>query len=484
MGRYAANSVIDRLFDLYLIQNHHYLLQYAGGTYATISSRKTPIRKFSVAAHLDGRTTLGTFSGTYWTKFVCFDVDYADMSQAKWATYKLTATLDELGVSHAISFSGGKGYHVEVFFSKAVPLEYARRFHKDICERADIGDVAGGKVEYRPSGDQGVKLPLGIHQKTGSYCGYCTVSNGLVVMDPEASTAHLLGIEKVDPEIIAAICGEDSAYVYDQRDASDMENAISRHRPLETYDQSESYLLSRAADRYATGLTGPGQRHKSFLLLARLFNHNGVERREAHEAITEWFAWQNPEYYGTSSADCAQDLLECVDYVYDRDLTLMQEQRDITVSFAEIDAIMRKCPQKNQKALAYAMLIHSKRWARGNGAFYMSYAQIKDAAGMDEKTARRHLDSLVQFGIVEVVARNQLKEKRKKGSQRPSVTKIKKPNVYRMLISCGESGTFIVKDGEGIAECLQHFYDTGELRSMLPRRQFEALFRAHNTDSA
>lgn len=459
-------DVIDRLFELYIIQNNHYLIQYAGGFYRTEADRAKPLRRYHMEAHLRGRSTVGIFAGQHFTKFMTFDVDYKhSLDLAKWVTYKIAAALDSVGAhDYAISHSGSKGYHVDLFFDKAIPTETARQFFSYVLSLADVTAAEGGEVEFRPSAQQGVKLPLGRHQKTGNYCGYCRIEDGLCVMSPEESTAYLHAIKKTDHTLIVG--REELAHELD--DAAQMETAIARHRPLETYDQSESYTLSRAAARYHDGLTGPGMRHKSFLLLARLFNHNGVDRSEAVEAITEWFTWQDPSYYESTPEQCADDLRQCVDYVYDKDLTLTTEKRDLTVTYGEIDDIIRKCPQKNHKALAYAMLVHSKRWARESGDFYMTAQQMADTAGICLRTAQTQTNQLEKLGVIEIVKRNQ----KIKGTH-----KRKKPNVYRMLVA-GGGEEFKVEADTGFADCLRHFYADGDLRTLLPRRQYDSLTSA------
>lgn len=459
-------KVIDKLFDFYLIQNYHYLVQMKDGGWFAKNDRQKGVMPYHLKAHLNGGTPIGTFAGKYLTKFICFDVDFEErMDIAKWATYKLTRTLDEMGLhEYAISFSGGKGYHVELFFDKALTVEAAREFYSFTLHKAELESVEGGEVEFRPSA-QGVKLPMCIQKKTGNYCGFCTgVDDGLRVMGRAESTAHFLTLKKTDHTAILSIIEDGRSY--DNREAADMENAISRHKPLPSYNQSESYTLKHAAERYYTGLTRPGQRHKSFLLIGRLMNHNGVERPDALAAITEWFGWQDKRYYTTDWDACLKDLRECVDHVFDNDKTLIIEQHDLTVSFSEIDAIIRLCPRKNQKALAYAMLVHSKRW--GGSVFYMTYMQMGEAVGIDESTARRQINQLEKMGVVEIVSRNQ----KQKGTFK------KKPNYYRMILVADEitdERIYEVSQTPDIAKVLKHFYTEKEIRALLPRRQSDAV---------
>ncbi|KQN97595.1 TOTE conflict system archaeo-eukaryotic primase domain-containing protein [Paenibacillus sp. Leaf72] len=458
--------VIDRLFDLYLIQNHHYLIQMTDGSYITRNDTRRPLRLHHLLGHLNGKRPIGTFAGAYLTKFICFDVDYRDPAVAKWVTYKLAHTLSEAGLhNYAISYSGGKGYHVELFFDKAISLESSRQVFSLIISRAELVGVEGGEVEFRPSSMQGVKLPLSIHQKTAAFCGFCEIGDGLRVMERDESIAYFLTLKKTAHADVLALIAEDRAY--ENREAADMEDAVGRHKPLATYDQSESYTLAHAANRFNEGMKGPGQRHNSFLLLARLMNHNGVERPDALSAITEWFAWQDARLYTSDWTYCMRDLRECVDYVYDNDKTLLTEQnRDLTVSFNEIDTIIRSCSGKAQKALTYAMLIHSKRWANESGVFYMTSAQMGEAAGIDARTARRKINELEKIGVIAIISRNQAQ----KGTFK------KKPNLYRMNLG-GESldkRSFEAGSGDFNA-CIRHFYTEQEIRRLLPRRQGVAL---------
>ncbi|RED86195.1 TOTE conflict system archaeo-eukaryotic primase domain-containing protein [Cohnella phaseoli] len=460
-----VRNIVDRLFDLYLIQNYHYLIQLKDGTYVTVNRRSRPLRAHHLNNHLRGRQPIGTFSGEFLTKFVCFDVDYRNPTVAKWVVYKLADTLGAGGFNDfATSFSGGKGYHVELFFDKAISIDAARKFFEYTIDRAGIRETEGGEVEYRPSSTQGVKLPLSVHQKTGSYCGFANITESLRVMSREESIDFLFTIKKTDHAAVLAVIAEEHAY--DSRVAADMENAIGRHKPLAIYDQSESYTMARAAERYFKGLTGPGQRHKSFLLLARLMNHNGVDRADAFRAIWEWFEWQDTRLYTSVRAACLTDLRECVDHVYDNNKTLLIEVRDLTVTFEEIDTIIRRCPQKNQKALTYAMLIHSKRLACESGIFYMTFKQMEEAVGINESTARRQVTQLERLGVIDIISRNQAQ----KGTFK------KKPNFYRMTFGGGlDERTLSVSEGKSLAECVRFFYSEHEIRDLLPRRQREAL---------
>src|SRR4051794_22432958 len=100
--------VIDKFFDLYLIQHKRYLMQFKGQAYKHNDPQK-PLKRYHLEKHLEGQRTIGTFSGERLTKFICFDIDYVVPKDAKWITYKITNTLIRFGIqNYVVSFSGKK----------------------------------------------------------------------------------------------------------------------------------------------------------------------------------------------------------------------------------------------------------------------------------------------------------------------------------------------------------------------------------------
>lgn len=177
---------------------------------------------------------------------------------------------------------------------------------------------------------------------------------------------------------------------------------------------------------------------------------------------------QNPNTYTTPLKDCFKDIDQIVKDTYERDYQLSSTKRDLTVTFAEIDAIIKSCPEKNQKLIAYAMLIHAKRFANEQGVFYMSRFQLAKATGLGEATIPRQIDKLEQLNVIEVVER----DRKVKGEKH-------KPNLYRITLSIEKVEDNEVSMSEIIpfSSIIKHFYDDGQLKKLLPRRQFEQLVK-------
>src|SRR5206468_12815500 len=233
-------DIIKKLNDLYIIQRGHYLIQYKEPNgykqYTTgqiINGKKVrSLGDWQFEKHLQGEFTVGTFGGKLMTKFMSFDVDFHDKQMAKWITYKIANTINELDISdYYISFSGNKGYHIDLFFSDLIQIEHAEKFYKHVIIHADIlqyTDIAN-KAEFRVSEKMGIKLPLGIHQKTGNYCGFCLIQDGLKVMSKEESEAYLFKINKMSSKLILDIIGINNTESYDKDSYAKTEDAISPH---------------------------------------------------------------------------------------------------------------------------------------------------------------------------------------------------------------------------------------------------------------
>ncbi|KIL38494.1 hypothetical protein SD70_26005 [Gordoniibacillus kamchatkensis] len=183
---------------------------------------------------------------------------------------------------------------------------------------------------------------------------------------------------------------------------------------------------------------------------------------------------QDPNTYTTPLKDCFKDIDELVQYIYSKDYTIKPPEKDISVTYEEIKAIIKKCPEKNQKLLAYALLIHSKRFALKSGIFYMSFPQMVKTTGLGEATVFRQVEKLIKLGVVIAEERN----RKQKGSDKCL------PNKYRLdLLETSENpnlennadNIYVTQNYNDISACLQFYFTYDELKQLLPRRQYNNL---------
>lgn len=157
-------------------------VQRPDGSY--LGNVRQPITEALLASHLAGEVTLGAYttSAEGLARFLCVDLD-ADGSpegveQARQEALRLVRCSS---VPLLIEFSGSKGWHVWGLLTEPVPWTTAAGAARAILEEADGWTVSGSKARHESglaadlfpqglgSGGLGklVKLPLGVHRKTG-----------------------------------------------------------------------------------------------------------------------------------------------------------------------------------------------------------------------------------------------------------------------------------------------------------------------------
>ena len=144
---------------------------------------------------------MGVFAGKWGSKFLCFDVD--DGSKESVAT--IIHELVKLGLNRNqihVSFSGRKGYHVEIFFEGIVSTDRLHLLYQHVIQN---GDLDPHKVEFRPTHTSAIKLPLSVHAKTGNVCWFVDRNT----FEPVENTDYLLQIQPIPAssiELVLARC--------------------------------------------------------------------------------------------------------------------------------------------------------------------------------------------------------------------------------------------------------------------------------------
>lgn len=143
--------------------------------------QRRPLTDSSLIEHLKGQRTIGIYQikqEENTVRWLCFDID-ADTQEGEASIPTVTKTIAYrlyrlIGQSYLVEWSGNKGYHVWVFFSDALSAGKVMAFGHFILSQVEIPE--GVHVEVFPKqptvrayGNL-VKLPLGIHRKTGNRC--------------------------------------------------------------------------------------------------------------------------------------------------------------------------------------------------------------------------------------------------------------------------------------------------------------------------
>lgn len=311
MGTHSVANIADReekqealakeMTRLYVVDETHWYSQQSGGAYR---HQKEPLSLRDLQGHLRGEVTVGvpcTWEGC--AKFISIDVDTLDPDNIA----HLGSCLKELDAPYLLSFSGNKGYHADLLLeecnasnaAKAVLL--LKRLLRQTGVSFDQVTPTRSGLSGRTPGGPCVKLPLGWHRKTGSFC-HCL-------------DADLRPIDNVSTLIrsLQPIPAEDLIRMLAERVGLDLKTGeLTEHwdslYPLELHHSKPCVNIL-----WRGGLQAPGTRHSAAMVIinAVLLNQDvPFERKE--QAVIHWVGRTHPTaiekgYSGTRLMDAERE---------------------------------------------------------------------------------------------------------------------------------------------------------------------------------
>lgn len=458
-------ETIAKLNELYISTRRKYIVQ-TSEAYLMLSRDNDPkywaLNDGMLKRHLDGKNTYGVFNANVYNKFITFDVDYAeDEAGAKWATRRLIAILQTNYNIRAndihVSLSGSKGYHIDLFFGENITVEQAKSFYNMV--RKDVG-VSESEMEFRPSWGQAVKIPLGIHLKTGRRCWFVDRET----LEPIESFEYLNDVEPMDSALILDALIE----LTDEQEA-EFERVVRETDTSITVVNESKAFAKVSAILEAGQLLQSGTRHNTTVLLASFFNSQGWEREDAVEAIMEILQNTPPEYFSgdLKASKWLAEVERIVGYAFDRGYKLGNDDRPITIYKSEILAVL-DVGTFRQKQVAYAMLITSKRYGK---AFYLTMTTIMKMIGTKARdTVNKAIQKLVRVGFIEYVRKGEID----RGQSLQKGHPVYKPNRYRILIAKPEPGenSIEVTPNAPLIEVTTALLDINDVRKTVTRKEF------------
>lgn len=238
-----------------------------------ITTEFSLLEDYILLEHLRGDYAVGVFAGPKATKFICIDIDINDPAIVR----KVIDTLEQMGIPRDkiyVSLSGGKGYHVDIYIHKFIYNNKARLIYEQMLE---ISGLDGKKVEFRPSFKQGVKLPLGIHQKTGQRCWYCDRET----LEPIEDLDYIYETEFVEQGVIEEIA-----------------DRYFRQKMTEMYQELKEQKTKKkpgGAHHAPSGfdVTEPGTRHVMQRKYAIYLRQHGVSPTRLYYEQMQWYDRQD-----------------------------------------------------------------------------------------------------------------------------------------------------------------------------------------------
>lgn len=338
-----------------------------------------------LSGHLSGYYAVGVFAGPRATKFISIDIDLGEPE----VVHKVVDTQEALGIpreAQHVSFSGKKGYHVDIFFDGPVWNNKAYDFYKLMIAHSGLDPH---KVEFRPTNGQGIKLPLGVHQVTGNRCWFVDRET----LEPIEDMDYLLGVEPIAPQVLFDIVEAHKAELYPKREKKpfvERRGRGSRRKP----GAIPSDLM----------VTEPGTRHKKQMRVGMLARLRGCEEADIVAEQMAWYDAQDSALMETSRDDAEAEAWQIAGWMMNhvlpnKNFGYATNEDDtappVRLSYREIMMVLKQ-RTKAMRMVLFLLLIYCKRY----GAAKIAYSTMAHHLGVDEKTVRRSISELVGNGMV------------------------------------------------------------------------------------
>ena len=476
--------VAERLLALYFVNRSSYIEQYKnkkGEVKYTHHKRKITLD--DLIDHVEQRRTLGVVTDptTGLTNFMAFDVDTKDKA------YDDTLELLELLVNYygidkdyiTVSFSGNKGYHVELFFDEAIQWQALEPFYEEVLLK--LGKTKK-EIELRPTAN-GLKLPLSAHRKTGNLSLISIFNNNftaLNLLNQAESVKYLLNVKRINlSEFKELVLDEVDTFTIEQSKATEtieITNDMNFSGRLEG-DQVAELKLVLEENR----LIYPNSRNRISWLLPVYLKQLGYSYEESEKVTLNVLTNTYENYEGFISKDTSyekvvKEAIRLNKQAFEKDYKIKDSLNDVVIYKSEVNQIL-EVKNLPLKKMLLSLLSQSKRYADDNGVFYSSYSTLIKMGNTNRRTAlKKYIDELEKLGLVEIVSSNVVDEVRSKAEKQV----IKKPNKYRVTLNApvtDDDKQELVLSGQqvNLQIVLNYFYTEKELRKALPRRQFESI---------
>ena len=483
--------LIDKINQLYIMTRYKYLSMYLENStnkarWGTIS--RNPLTDYHIKRHLNHKSTIGVFSGQALTKFISFDVDCYEKGVSRAVVSVLRDVLIEflhVPKEHIhISFSGKKGYHLELFLSESISISIAEEFYRVAMFVVHEMTMFDGQIEFRPNYNQGVKLPLSVHHDTNEVCWFVDTET----LEPIEDFNHLLTIEPMDiglfkEKILNSLLFErydDNFFQIEHRPAQETETLLHEVKPFHKTEEEKIVDVENILSE--NRLIRPGTRHISVLKVSTYLKGLGYSYEDTEKIVKSILdnTWDNYRHMigeDTKYAYVVSEMKRVLKMVYTTNYEL--SKKTYRLYKQELLKIL-ELPTKKMRLLMFSMYIHSKKYAKANGEFYMAHSVMAKMG--NDSNRKRNKDVILNLessGYLEVVKSNAISKALLKdtiGADRSKPLKIYETNVYRLTLDTDtDEDTYFtvgIEEEIDIYHAVKSLITKKEAQKKLPKNQF------------
>lgn len=367
-------DVANRLEDLYITFRGRFVMMTKDGgvfvpRYRDPETGRILDKKITnsvVCGHLNGHYSICVFAGSSSSKFICFDVDDGNPQTVK----KIIDILSDIGFPRDriyVSTSGGKGFHVEMFFASIMYTSDLRRIYNYVCS---TGHLDTAKVEFRPTSTQSIKLPLSIHRKTGNTCWYLDKETLEPIQNPE----FIMEIEQVPHDVAFELCRQIPNCTI--KISEDVIDKKANERIL-TSDEIDAFN-----DGYYPDLTSQGQRHSLMVQIAVYNRYRGLSKDMCKSELISWYHRQNVDFIKSNEEEVDSDIMLILDWAYSENFVIGSNKKDIKFYKSDIRMILSQ-DKRSDRRILFLIQYYTKLY----GSCCKSAVSIAEQAGLTKPTA-------------------------------------------------------------------------------------------------
>ena len=402
----------DRLCDLYISYRQRYVVMEPDGSIyipKNINGDR-PLTNSVVCGHLNQKYAVSVYAGKYSSKFMTFDVDNGSHETVT----RIIDILEATGIPRDriyVSTSGGKGFHVDLFFESLVYTEKLRCLYDYVCIEGGLDPV---KVEFRPTHKQAIKLPLSRHGKTGNICWFLNKDT----FEPYQYLDYIMEIEKIPNEVVLDVIA-----------------GLPVKKPIPAMEDlnpkfSDGVQIKRSAEEECETYEFPilreaGTRHHTMMSIAIYCRSKGYPQEKIESLMLQWAEEQNPDYLTDPDSVIKDDAMRLAEWVWRDDFHISTtERKNVLLSKDDIEKVLAQ-DTKSMRRILFLLICFEKRF----GSLSMSREKIGTYVGCGSICV---YESLKKLSARNVIRMAEGKTIAKPGDTAGSFTPVRLPNRYWM----------------------------------------------------
>ena len=292
--------------------------------------------------------------------------------------------LEMLGIPREliyVSYSGGKGYHVETFFDEIVSTQALKNLYEHVIRE---GQLDPRKVEFRPTHGNAIKLPLSVHARTGNYC--CFVDP--VTFEPKETEKYFLQIRQNHvPDIHFALSLPETTTKTRASTENAGEKATKKGAPMK--DGSEEMML-----------TEEGTRHDTMQRIAVYQRIQGTGREECRQILERWYAAQDPNTIRSTPEEVRKDMDDLLDWVFSDKFKMPAKPSQKNAALLSVRQMFRILDQnsRSERRIYFLLMLRYRM-----GQMRLSAESIGKTVGVCKTTVNHVIKKLTQAKIITMV---------------------------------------------------------------------------------